>query len=138
VELRSLLATDDFLFHSGYSKPTANVTIDDKEDIIRSVWLHFVFFYPHAELEQLRKGFRETLQMELLICKYPDDVWWLLASSSAFNCTVEHLTDAFAITYSDNGSNDRTKEEAIVYYWYEYISECSGVLMLPNCLYFMI
>ena len=82
-------------------------------------------------------GFRENLQMELLICKYPDDVWWLLASSSALNCTVEHLTDAFAITYSDN-VYDHTKEEAIVYYWYEYICECLGVLMLPNCLYFMI
>ena len=50
---------------------------------------------------------------------------------------MEHLTDAFAITYSDNGY-DHTKEEAIVYYWYEYICECLGVLMLPNCLYFMI
>ena len=89
-----------------------------------------------AELEQLRKGFRETLQLELLICKYSDDVWWLLASSSSFDCTVEHLTDAFAVTYSDNGSNDRTKEEAIVYFWYEYISECSGMLMLPKLLTF--
>ena len=66
--------------------------------------------------------------MELLICRYSDDVWWLLASSSAFNVRVEHLTDAFAVTYSENGANNRTKEEAIVYFWYEYISECSGVL----------
>ena len=62
------------------------------------------------------------------VSRYSDDVWWLLASSSAFNVGVEHLSDAFAVTYSDNGSNNRTKEEAIVYFWYEYISECSGAL----------
>ncbi len=128
-QLRSLLATDDFnfLFYYGYSKSTVNAMLEDKEDIIRSVWLHFVFFHPHAELEQLRKGFRESLQVELLICQYSDEAWRLLASSSSFDITVDHIADSFAVAYSDNGSNDRTKEEAIVFFWYEYISEVSGM-----------
>ncbi len=127
-QLRSLLSGEDFnfLFHCGYSKPTTNVTLGDKEEITRSVWLHFVYFHPHAELEQLRKGFRETLQVELLICRFCDDVWWTLVPSSAFDVTIEDLTESFAVLYSENGSNNRTKEEAIVYFWYEYITESAG------------
>ena len=43
-----------------------------------------------------------------------------------FEVTVVCLQDAFAIEYSDNGSNHRTKE-AIVMHWFEYISNCKGV-----------
>lgn len=117
-ELRALLSIDDFsfLFYCGYSKPRTTVAIEDREEIVRAVWLHFVLFHPHAELEQLRKGFRKTLQLELLICWHSDDVWWLLVSSPAFDVSVEDLTDHFAIAYSDPGSNNHTKEEAIVFF----------------------
>ena len=46
----------NFLFYCGYSKPVTNTKHEGKEDVC--VWLHFIFFYPHAELEQLQKGFR--------------------------------------------------------------------------------
>ena len=41
-----------------------------------------------------------------------------------FVVTPEYLCDSFVIEYSDNGSNKRTKEEAIIMYWYEYIEQC--------------
>ena len=44
-----------------------------------------------------------------------------------FDVTPKYLCDSFAVQYSDNGSNNRTKEEAIVFYWYEYVSECDNV-----------
>ena len=50
---------------------------------------------------------------------HPDCVWSLLTSSNSFNVTSSYLLDAFVILYSDEGSNKRTKEEAIVFYWYE-------------------
>lgn len=50
----------------------------------------------------------------------------ILAYSTLFNVTVVYLQDAFAIQYSDNGSNKRTQEEAIVFHWFEYISNCEG------------
>ena len=33
--------------------------------------------------------------------------------------------DSFAIHYSKNGTNSRTREEAVVYFWCEYVTECA-------------
>ena len=90
------------------------------------MWLHYVLFLPHAELAQLRKGLYETLQFEGLVIGHPGEVWNVLAASTLFDVTPKYLKDAFAVNYSPNGSNWRTKEEAIIYFWFEYITECAG------------
>ena len=54
----------NFQFSCGYAKPTRSMTLADKDEFIHAIWLHHVFFLPHAELEQLCKGFRDTLQMD--------------------------------------------------------------------------
>lgn len=127
-QLRSLLSdnTFDFRFACGYTKPTHQIQLNDKEEFANSIWLHHVLFSPYAELEQLWKGFQETLQIQLLVCVHREAVRALLAYSALFNVTVVYLQDAFAIQYSDNGSNKRTQEEAIVFHWFEYISNCEG------------
>ena len=102
------------------------ITIDDKHTMVRSIWLHFVLFQPHAELEQFREGLRSTLQFEHLVRNYSKEIWGLLASSDAFNVTPQFLCDSFVIQYSPNGSNNCTHEEAVVYMWFEYITDSSG------------
>lgn len=47
--------------------------------------------------------------------------------STVFDITTEYLCDSFVVYYSDNGSNNRTKEEATVFHWYEYVPECDNV-----------
>ena len=56
-ELRAILGTDDYDFHfdCGYTKPTSQVEIADHDQVVKCIWLHFIFFVPHAELEQLKK-----------------------------------------------------------------------------------
>ena len=124
-EFQSLVCSDsfDFRFHCGYSK-VAN--FKDKDEMIKAIWLHYVHFNPHAELQQLRKGFLETLQMELLTCIHPNSVRSLLVASECFDVTPEYLLERLVIDYSDNGSNNRTKEEAIVCWWSEYVTDCNG------------
>ena len=34
--------------------------------MVHSIWLHFVLFQPHAELEQLREGLCNTLQVDVV------------------------------------------------------------------------
>ena len=110
-DLHSLLndSAFDFRFTCGYS--------------------NYVLFSPHAELEQLRTGFLETLQVERLLCLHDDKMRALLAYSPLFDVTVEYLLDAFVIRYSLDKSNNRTKEEAISIHWFEYISNCKGILI---------
>lgn len=99
--MRSILGRDefDFRFHCGYNKPTARIAMEDKQELLHCIWLHFVLFQPHAELEQMRKGMYQTLQFELLMIRYPDEVWGLLAASNQFEVTPEYLCDTFAIQY---------------------------------------
>ena len=100
------------------------MTLADKDEFIRAIWLHHVFFLPHAELEQLCKGFRDTLQVELLACLHGELLHSVLAATQAFDPTSKHLIDELIISYSDDGSNNRTKEEAIMLNWSEYVNEC--------------
>ena len=94
--------------------------------MVHSIWLHFVLFQPHAELEQFREGLRSTLQFEHLVRNYSKEIWGLLESSDAFNVTPQFLCDSFVIQYSPNGSNNRTHEEAVVYMWFECITDSLG------------
>ena len=93
-----------FCYQCGYTKPATLMTPEDKDCIIRVVWLHHILYHPHAELEQLRKGFYSTLQMQHLIQLHAKEMWGLLIATSEFNVTPKFLCDAFAIQYSPNGS----------------------------------
>lgn len=115
-----------FRFDYGYTKPTSQIQLSNIKEIVRAIWLHYVYFLPHAELEQLRKGLRETLQLETLVCLHPETIHSFLAASSDFDVTSAYLLDCFSIDYSDQGSNKRTSEEAIILNWTDYVMECAG------------
>lgn len=117
----------DFLYNCGYNKPTSLITINDKDTLIKSVWLHYVIFNPHAELEQLKKGINDSLGVDELIISHPDSIWGLLVASKTYDVTANYLSDSFVVHYSDNGSNDRTKEEAMILFWFDYIFESKGM-----------
>lgn len=126
--LQTLLEKEDydFCFDCGYTKPTRQIEISDRDLFVKAIWLHYVFFLPHAELEQLRKGLRETLQIELVAILHPDEVRSFLVASSAFDITATFLLDSLIVHYSEQGSNKRTKEEAIMMRWSDYVMELQG------------
>ncbi len=137
-ELRSLVSGElDVRFECGYSKPLQSIDLLHKDEIIKALWLHYVFFSPHAELEQLKKGFRETLQMEVLICRHPHLVLGFLVASSDFDVTPDYLLDSFVIHYSDQGCNKRTAEEAVILHCNEYVSECGEPVSVSDFLQFV-
>ena len=127
-ELRTVVDEElDCRFDCGYSKPTCVLELKDKERLMKAIWLHFVYFLPHAELEQLRKGLRETLQVDLLMCVHTEEMHSFLIASSAFDVTSDYLLDSFVIEYSAPGSNKRTIEESLILSWTEYVMECAGI-----------
>ena len=83
--------------------------------------MHFIFFLPHAELEQLRKGLRETLQLELVTILHPSEMKSFLVALCAFHVTPAYLLDSIFVHYSYPGSNNHTKEEAIMVNWSDYM-----------------
>ena len=46
----------------------------DADKIVKAIWLHYVYFIPHAKLEQLKRGLCETLQIEILMCLHPEEM----------------------------------------------------------------
>ena len=117
-------------FECGYSKLSSQITLSDLEKIVKNIWLQYVYFSPHAELIQLRKGLRETLQLETLISVYHKEVYKLygfLVASSSFEVTPDFLTDSFVIHYSELGGNKQIKEEGIILDWCEYVTVCAGI-----------
>ena len=101
--------------------------------LVRTVLLHYVKFRPCVELEELRRGIRETLLFDSLILTHADCVWKLLVSSKLYNVTPSYLQDAFVIHYSVEGSNNRIDEEADVLS-YDYIYECEGKSVVSCCI----
>lgn len=48
-----------------------------------------------------------------MLCMHSNKVWGVLGASRVFKVTAKYLCDSFAIHYSDNGTNNRTREEAV-------------------------
>lgn len=126
-ELQGLLSGEvyDFRFDCGYSKSTTAMSLEDGKEMVHCIWLYHIMFQCHAALDQFRRGLCETLQFGHLMSTYAEEARGLLAASTTFNVTADYLCDAFVIQYSDNGSNKRTKEEAIIFMWYDYITDCA-------------
>ena len=126
----------DFRFDCGFLKPAHLLDLSDRDKLIRAIWLHYVFFLPHAELEQLKNGLQETLHLGTFICDYPKEMQCFLVTSTHFDVSSDYLLDSMIIRYSDHGSNKRTAEEAIILNWTEYVTECSGMyVILCKCLF---
>lgn len=53
---RLLEANNGIVCESGYTKPLANASLSDKEEISRTVFLHQTIFRSMAEWGQLRRG----------------------------------------------------------------------------------
>ena len=94
------------------------MTLSDKKEFIRAIWLHHIFFSVHAELEQLRKGLRNTLQVELLACIHGEHLHSLLTSTRAFDLTSENLVDELVIIkQEDTRRGDQTTVNVVIKVW---------------------
>lgn len=114
----------EYRFECGYTKV---LQFGDREDFVKAIWLHFVFFLPNSELVQLQKGFIETLKMEDLIHLHPGVVWDCLTASNCFKVTAYFLIDTFrdGTIYSEVLEEYRL-EKIIIDYWTKYLLESEG------------
>ena len=105
LKLQEVFRTHDvgFLFSCGYLKP------DDKETLLKTIWLHYVYFHPYSELQQLRKGTLDMGSLGSLVALYPEKIF-----SLTYEMTADKLSESFVVSFSESGSNDRTKEETVV------------------------
>ena len=57
MELKALLgANSTILLDAGYNKNLQYVTVEDKEEMIRTLFLHYTIYRNKAELDQIKLG----------------------------------------------------------------------------------
>ena len=92
---------------------------------MRCISLHYLYSV-YAEINQLRKGLLETLNLNKLADKHPMELWSLLAASKAEILTAVDMQDLFQVQYSPRGSNNRLLEENVIMHMYDFLQECEG------------
>ena len=121
----SALPKYEFILECGVTKPTAMMHLSDKATVISAVCLHYSVLGSLAELEQLRRGLQTTrffalMQNNVSLMKplfiYQNKI-----------ITSDFIQDFFEVVYSEKGSNNRMKEEALMINWITYLQLLEGL-----------
>lgn len=134
-DLKDLLDSKEFEFRfdAGLSFPSDSVKIEDVNNIIRSLAMHFLVYSCKAELDQLKAGISE-LGVLSLIHSYPRLFKPLFTASGKPQLTPESVSATFKVCWSPEGSNLRKQEEDVIYGWQEYLQGLKG-WSLVTCIY---
>ena len=119
------------------TKPSFAIAFSGKEKVVTALCLHYCILSSLAELEQLKRGL--TFQkFNLLMEEHPG----LLRSAfhpPKIEITSDFIQDLFELVYYPKGSNQRLKEEEIVFTWIQYLKDIEGeveylqVIMMFYC-----
>ena len=117
----------EFLLECGITKPVTKMNLADKDKVVSAVCLHYAVLGSLAELEQVKRGL-QTVRFTLLMECHPYQFKQLFLYSKK-PVTADFMQDLFKVEYSDPGSNNRVKEEAIVMNWVSYLQDLEGVYL---------
>ena len=118
-------------FKAGYAKPL--VTIEDKDDLIRCISLHYLLLSGLVELEQFIEGLKLNGMLQR-IREHPRQVRHLFMSSAENRVTAEMLYKLFICMFSPEGSNKRASEEAIALNFFRYLEAVDANEVKSNLL----
>ena len=121
--LRNCLSRDDdsFIFNCGCACP---LHMSNREEVLEAVWLHLTYFSIQAELSQLRAGLTEVLNFSQLLSTSPAAVFKLLSAAERQEVTMDQLLELFVPHFSEDGSNMRIEEEALMHNFCRMLEEC--------------
>ena len=87
--------------------------------------MHYLIYKSKAELDQLKEGL-EYLGVYNLICRNRSVMKPLFLQSGKPKVTAASILATFEIKWSPQGSNQREKEEAVIFGWTEYVYDTEG------------
>ena len=99
-EMKTLLSSPefDFRFSNGFTRNVQQMQIKERENFIQAIWLPYVLFQPLGELDQLRQGLLDTLQVRVLSITYGKELRSPLIHSKIFEVTIDYLQEALPST----------------------------------------
>eukprot|EP00794_Sanderia_malayensis_P012404 gene12404-13689_t len=108
----------DFRFDAGYSK--ALITIEDKEDFLKCISLHYTVLSAIYELNQFIEGLK-SFNIYGAVCECPEIFRKVFQTSSGL--TAEVVDSVFQSIFSPKGSNRCPVEEQIVFNFNQYLED---------------
>ena len=115
----------EFFVECGITKPVVKMNPADKETLVSAVCLHYAILGSLAELEQLKRGLQAVRFGSLM--EGHASLFKQLFLPCNKQVTADFIQDLFHVEYSDPGSNNRVKEEAIMMNWVSYLQELEGM-----------
>lgn len=115
-QLQELLSSEEFLsvcFECGYTKPHTQVSVEDKEDVIRIIALDYLVYRVQAEIDQLAEGLQVAGILKVLRDN-PEECSALFCGGK-IKLTAISFAELLDPIYSDHGSNNREVEEAVMF-----------------------
>eukprot|EP00112_Aurelia_sp_Birch-Aquarium-sp1_P025839 Seg883.4 transcript_id=Seg883.4/GoldUCD/mRNA.D3Y31 product="G2/M phase-specific E3 ubiquitin-protein ligase" protein_id=Seg883.4/GoldUCD/D3Y31 len=108
----------DFRFEAGYSK--ALITLEDKEDFLKCISLHYTVLSTINELNQFIEGLK-SFNIYSAVCESPGIFRKVFQTSSGL--TAELVDSVFRPIFIPKGSNRYTVEEHIVFNFNQYLED---------------
>lgn len=126
-EIHQLLDSEEFQFRfdAGVTVPSASIGIEQKDEIVHSLVMHYLVYTCKAELDQLTQGLSELGVLRLLH-SYPTLFRPLFTASHKPKLTADQVSMTFSVQWSPRGSNQREAEEAVIFGWMEYLDGVKG------------
>lgn len=105
-------------------KQPHKVTLDDVDEIVKTVCVEYFIVRSTAEIHQFVDGLN-ALDIGTLVKSHPTQFKEMFVYSSKV-VTGYDLDKLFLPLFSPHGSNIREKEESIILNWKDYIYESEG------------
>ncbi|XP_028412413.1 G2/M phase-specific E3 ubiquitin-protein ligase-like [Dendronephthya gigantea] len=112
----------DYRFDAGYTKPI--VTINEKDDFVKCIALHYTLLVSLSELNQFIDGL-STCNVLNLIKVDPDSFRGLFEVGHA-ELTAEDVDAIFDPVFSPTGSNKYAIEQSIIFNFNQYLEDAES------------
>ena len=106
--------------------PSISIMVHEKKQIALSLAMHYLIYISKAELDQLKEGL-DYLGVRNVMCCNRLIMKPLLLESGKPKLTATTLLATFEVKWSLQGSNQREKEEAVIFGWTEYVHDTEGL-----------
>ena len=107
--------------------PSSSVTLVNRDSLLNAIVLHFTIYSQKAELDDIKRGMDDVLEVGPLARSHPTLFKPLFVSSGLQKLQADTFLSLFHVDYSLRGSNRRDKEEQIMINFNHYIQELEGV-----------
>lgn len=117
----------DWMVEQGVYGVVPPYTEQKRDCMARQLLKSHVYLRIHAEIAQFRKGLN-TLEFYTIMKSNSEEVRGLfLHMLSNSMVTMQKIKEIIHINYSEDGSNDKRKEEDTMYAFELFLQDCSGI-----------